>query len=86
MLADVLKDKRFDLFFSFLVGIFLAILLRPVCKDGKCNLWKTPPMADLRTNAYKIGEKCFRFHANERECPTVGVIEPFEWNTKTQTR
>ena len=81
MFADILKDKKFNIFFSFLVGMFIAILLRPICKGDKCEsyFYKAPPMKELQTNAYKIGEKCFRFHADERKCPDRGVIEPFEW-------
>lgn len=79
-LVDILRDKKFNLFFSFLLGLFIASLFRPNCKQGTCNgIFKIPPMNDLRTNSYKIGDKCYKFHPVERECPAQGVIEPFEW-------
>jgi hypothetical protein len=77
MLADVLKDKRFNVFFSFIVGIFIAVLLRPQFHKDKVIFFKTPPMSDLRSNSYKIGSKCYKFHPDEIECPATGVIEPF---------
>ena len=79
MFADVLKDKRFNIFFSFIVGLFFAVLLRPVHNKDKAIFFKTPPMADLRDNTYKINKKCYKFHPNELECPATGVIEPFAW-------
>ena len=77
MLADVIKDKRFNIFFSFIVGIFIAILLRPQFHKDKTIFFKTPPMADLRNNSYKISDKCYKFHPQELECPVDGIIEPF---------
>jgi hypothetical protein len=86
MLADILKDKRFNYFFSFILGLFVAVLISPCCKEGEaCILFKAPPMHELRTNSYRINKKCFRFHAIEKECPDAGVIEPFEWSS-LQTR
>lgn len=77
MLADVLKDKRFKIFFSFIVGIFIAVLLRPQFHKDKVKFFKTPPMGDLRDNAYKVGKKCYKFHPDETICPESEVIEPF---------
>lgn len=77
MLADVLKDKRFNVFFSFIVGLFIAVLLRPQFHKDKVMFFKTPPMSDLRSNSYKIGSKCYKFHPDETECPAAGIIEPF---------
>jgi hypothetical protein len=77
MLADILKDKRFNTFFSFIVGLFIAVLLRPQFNKDKAVFFKTPPMSDLRANSYKIANKCYKFHPDEVECPSSGVIEPF---------
>lgn len=77
MIASIFKDKRFDLFFSIMMGLFLATLLRPMCKDGNCFGYKAPPVKELTENYYKIKEKCYRFHPVELDCPTNGVIEPF---------
>ncbi len=77
MLADVLKDKKFNIFFSFVVGLFIAVLLRPQFGKDKIMFFKTPPMAELREHAYKVGDKCYKFHPQELDCPSNGVIEPF---------
>jgi hypothetical protein len=86
-MLGILKDKKFNYFFSFLVGLFLATLLRRTsCSPGKpCLLYKAPPMKELQTNTYKIGEKCFRFHAVEKTCPQDdSIIEPFEWGVSSR--
>jgi hypothetical protein len=77
MLADVIKDKRFNLFFSFVIGLFVAVLLRPQFHKDKSTFFKTPPMKELRDNAYMVGKKCYKFRPDEVECPLDGVIEPF---------
>ena len=53
MLADILKDKRFNIVFSFLVGMFIAILFKPICKGDNCQtfFYKPPPMKEMETNA-----------------------------------
>ena len=80
MLADILKDKRFNYVFSFLMGVFLCLLARPVCKGDSCYLFKSPPMKDVREHAYKIGDVCYKFSPKETKCPMVGVVEPFAWS------
>jgi hypothetical protein len=80
MLIDILKDKRFDYTFSFLMGIFLCILARPVCKGESCFSFKSPPIKEIRDHAYKIGDVCYKFSPKEVKCPMAGVIEPFQWS------
>jgi hypothetical protein len=80
MLVDILKDPRFDSVFSFLMGVFLVLLARPVCKGDGCFSYKAPPMKDIREHAYKIGDTCYRFVPKDTKCPSVGVIEPFQWS------
>jgi len=79
MLIDILKDKKFDYIFSFLMGIFLAILVRPSCKGDTCFKLKAPPIDEMKKNAYKIGDRCYKFVPEEAQCPITGVVEPFAW-------
>ncbi len=79
MLIDVLKDKRFDVTFSVLMGLFLAILVRPTCKGETCFNFKAPDVKEIKTHAYKINDKCYKFVTKDVQCPSVGVIEPFAW-------
>jgi hypothetical protein len=82
MLSDILKDKRFNVFFSFVVGLFVAVLARPAFNKEKTMFFKTPPMSELREHSYKVGNKCFKFHPEEKACPANGVVEPFQWNSR----
>ncbi len=79
MLADIVKDKRFNVVFSVLMGIFVILLIRPICKDGACVSFKAPPVKEIKEHAYKIGDRCYRFVPKEAECPKMGVVEPFQW-------
>jgi hypothetical protein len=79
MLIDILKDPKFDFAFSFLMGVFLMLLARPVCKGDACFSYKAPPMKEIREKAYKIEDKCYKFVPKDIKCPSVGVVEPFQW-------
>lgn len=79
MLIDILKDKRFDIVFSILMGLFLAILIRPSCKGDACFKLKAPAMKDVKGVPYKIGDKCYKFEPVDTQCPPSGVVEPFAW-------
>jgi len=80
MLIDILKDKRFDYVFSFLMGVFIMICARPVCKGDACFSFKAPPVKDIKEHAYKIGDTCYKFVPKEVKCPMTGVVEPFQWS------
>lgn len=79
MLIDILKDKRFDTFFSFLMGVFIILLIRPVCKGTDCFSYKAPAVKTITENAYKIGDTCYKFVPKDVKCPASGVVEPFQW-------
>jgi hypothetical protein len=79
MLLDILKDPRFDTAFSFLMGVFIILLIKPVCKGDSCFSYKAPPMKEIRESAYKIGDTCYIFQAKDTKCPKTGIIEPFQW-------
>jgi len=80
MLIDILKDKRFDFFFSFLMGVFIILLLRPICKGEDCFSFKAPSVKTISENAYKIGDTCYKFVPKDIKCPMTGVVEPFQWS------
>lgn len=84
MLADILKDKRFNSVFSFLMGVFLILLIRPVCKGGECFTYKAPPLKEIKEHAYKINETCYKFVPKEVKCPTTGIVEPFAWGMRQE--
>jgi hypothetical protein len=85
MLTDILKDPKFDMVFSFLMGVFLILLIRPVCKGDNCFSYKAPPVKDIKEHVYKIGDTCYKFVPKESKCPMTGVVEPFQWTAPSQT-
>lgn len=86
MLIDILKDPRFDVTFSILMGVFLMLLARPVCKGESCFNYKAPPMKDIREHAYKVGDTCYKFVPKDTKCPATGVVEPFQWTAAASSR
>ena len=85
MLADILKDPKFDMVFSFLMGVFLILLIRPVCKGESCFSYKAPPVQEIKEHVYKIGDTCYKFVPKEAKCPMTGVVEPFQWTAPSMT-
>jgi hypothetical protein len=86
MLTDILKDRRFNITFSFLLGVgIVVILFKPICKGSECTRLKAPSISELKDKVYNINEKCYIFTHETRACPSgdkaKDIIEPFELNT-----
>lgn len=78
MIWDFLKSKKFNLVFSFLLGLGLAAILRPACKGDQCLILKAPPVHEVESTTYQLGSKCFQFTLESKECPASGkIIEAF---------
>ena len=61
-LLELLKDERFNIFFSFILGIGIIAILRPVCTGNECNTVKAPSEKDFDKYVYRMGQgKCFEF-------------------------
>ncbi len=75
---EFLKSQNFNYVFSFLIGLGLMSLLKPTCKGSECKIQRAPPFEEVKTSTYQLGSDCYRFHAEIIQCPTKGVIEPFE--------
>ena len=76
---EFLKSKNFDIAFSFIIGFGLIALFKPGCEEkGGCNIQKAPPYDEVKSSTYQIGSKCYKFAASTIDCPTSGVIEPFQ--------
>jgi hypothetical protein len=77
-LANLLKDEKFNIFFSFMVGIGIMCMIRPMCTGSDCNLNKAPSDKDFDKHAYRMGTgKCYEFKSEVTECPASGAIEAF---------
>lgn len=72
------ETPQFRFFFSFIVGVAIMSLFKPLCKGNDCQIIKAPPVAEVEKTTYKIGSKCYQFKTNTRDCPSEGIIEPFE--------
>ena len=77
MIWDFLKTKKFNMFFSFILGLGLMALLRPVCTGDSCVLQKAPPANEVKGSTYQIGKQCYKFETYTVDCPKEGAIEAF---------
>lgn len=66
------------MFFSFIVGLGLICLIRPICKGSNCEITKPPSEKDFDKYVYRMsGGKCYEFKTNIVPCPASGTIEAF---------
>lgn len=72
------ETAQFRFFFSFIIGVGIMSLFRPLCKGTDCQVIKAPPTTEVEKTTYKIGNKCYQFKTHTLECPSEGVIEPFQ--------
>jgi len=74
----VINDERFNMFFSFIIGIGIICMIRPICRGEDCNVQKAPSEKDFDKYVYRLGNgKCYEFKTNIVECPVSGTIEGF---------
>ena len=58
---DFLKTKGFHKLFSFLLGVFIIIIFRKICKDKECiDIIMADPNL-IKTKTYMVGNKCYNF-------------------------
>lgn len=77
-ILNFLKDERFSVFFSFVLGIGLVCIIRPICSGNECNIEKAPSDKDFDKYVYRMGDgKCYEFKSEVVECPASGTIEAF---------
>ena len=73
-----LKDERFNVFFSFVLGLGLICIFRPLCSGSECDVEKPPSEQDFDKYVYRLtGGKCYEFKTNIVSCPASGTIEAF---------
>ena len=77
----LLKDERFNIFFSFIVGLGIICIIRPRCVGAACNVNKAPEDKDFEKHVYRMGGgKCYEFKTEMTACPASGAIESFVGN------
>lgn len=79
-----LNDERFNIFFSFVLGIGIICILRPICEGSACNTYKAPSEKDFDNYVYQMTEgKCIEFKPEIVSCPVSGTIEAFKECSKS---
>lgn len=58
---DFLRTKSFHKVFSALLGIFVILVLRPMCKGEECIDHKEADLNDISHSTYQISSKCYTF-------------------------
>ena len=77
-ILNLLNDDRFNIFFSFVLGIGLVCICKPMCTGSECNVTKAPTDKDFDKYVYRMGGgKCFEFKSDVVNCPASGTIEAF---------
>jgi hypothetical protein len=71
------KSEKYSLVFSFIVGVGIMAVLKPGCREADCAKKKGANPEVVQKSTYQIGEKCYRFGMQHKECPSEGVIEAF---------
>ena len=78
-LPEILKDTRFNTFFSFVLGIGIICMLRPMCSGAECNVNKPPAETDFDKYVYRMGGgSCYEFKTEIVKCPPSGAVEAFQ--------
>ena len=44
-----------------MLGIFIILVIRPICKGDDCIVHKNPDMKEIASSVYQIGTKCYSF-------------------------
>jgi hypothetical protein len=72
-----INDERFNVFFSFVLGLGIICIARPICQGAECQVAKPPSDKDFEKHVYKLGQKCYEFKTEVVECPASGTVEAF---------
>lgn len=70
---EFLKSKTYHNVFSFLIGLFIVLIVRPTCKDDSCIQHMNPDLKEISTSTYQLGTKCYQFQHTTVDCNTTGV-------------
>jgi hypothetical protein len=60
--------------FSFIIGLGVAAMFRPMCKGPECLIIRGPPIQEIRDAVYQFGSKCVEFKTKPIECPKEGSV------------
>ena len=71
MISEILRKPEANMFFSFVIGVGIAVLMfhRPQAEVSEC----AHTAEDLRTMVTRIDGKCYRYRIEDASCPAAGV-------------
>lgn len=72
--AKIVKTPGVATIISFVLGIGIAAMFRPICKGPECVLVRGPPVQEIRDAVYQFGSKCVEFKPRAVECPKEGSV------------
>jgi hypothetical protein len=70
---DALNNPAAAIAMSFILGLGLAIMFRPMCKDGVCKVVHGPKPASMNGHVYPFGDKCYLYSTRAVECGPEAV-------------
>jgi rhodanese-related sulfurtransferase len=59
--SKFLASERGSILISIVIGFGLATFFRKACKGRACLIVRSPPLADLKKNVYKIDGQCYKY-------------------------
>ena len=72
--AKLIQMPGIAVIISFVLGVGIAAMFRPICKGPECVLIRGPPIQDIRDAVYQFGSKCVEFKPRAIECPASGTV------------
>jgi hypothetical protein len=72
---EFVKSEKYSLAFSFILGVGIVSLFKPVCRDAECSKKTAANPEEVLKTTYQIGSKCYQFGMVHKECSVEGIIE-----------
>ena len=60
-ISKFINSNNGSILISIILGLGLASIFRRVCKDGRCIVFKGPPIEETKKYYYKIGDECYKY-------------------------
>jgi hypothetical protein len=73
LVKKVMDNNGGSILISVLLGLGLAAMFRRACHGDGCIVVKSPKMAEVRENVYKIQTDCYRYTPEVVPCPWGGI-------------
>ena len=72
---DLMKHDSMAVLISFILGVGIAAMFRPLCKGPECIVFRGPPVNDIRNSVFQFGTRCVEFETKAVECPKEGAVD-----------